>query len=130
MIGQARITASPLALAGIAATVAEGRWRAPRLLASDPREAGEPLPEADTLRQLMRQVVTDGSGAALAGVPGEPAGKSGTAEYGGGDPPPTHAWFISYRGDLAVAVLVEDAPSGGGHAAPVVAEFYERLGAG
>ena len=62
MIGQARITASPLALAGIAATVAEGRWRAPRLLASDPREAGEPLPEADTLRQLMRQVVTDGSG--------------------------------------------------------------------
>lgn len=128
MIGQARITASPLALAGVAATVAEGRWRAPRLLASDPSDAGKRLPEADTLRQLMRQVVTEGSGTALADVPGSPAGKSGTAEYGAGDPPPTHAWFISYRGDLAVAALVEDAPSGGGHAAPVVAEFYERLG--
>ena len=22
------------------------------------------------------------------------AGKTGTAEFGGGDPPPTHAWFI------------------------------------
>ena len=61
----------------------------------------------------MRSVVTSGTGTALAGVPGEPAGKSGTAEYGGGDPPPTHAWFIAFRGDLAVAVLVENGRSGG-----------------
>ena len=32
MIGQDRILASPLAMAGVAATVAEGRWRAPRIL--------------------------------------------------------------------------------------------------
>ena len=31
MIGQDRIVASPLAMAGVAATVADGRWRAPRL---------------------------------------------------------------------------------------------------
>jgi cell division protein FtsI/penicillin-binding protein 2 len=35
MIGQQRILASPLAMAGVAATVADGRWRSPRLVAID-----------------------------------------------------------------------------------------------
>lgn len=131
MIGQAEIVASPLAMAGVAATVADGRWRAPRLVRSDPRRAGEPLDdqEATTLRELMRSVVTTGTGTALATVPGEVAGKSGTAEYGGGDPPPTHAWFIAYREDVAVAVLVEGGRSGGQVAAPLAAKFFTALSA-
>ena len=131
MIGQAEIVASPLAMAGVAATVADGRWRAPRLVRSDPRRAGEPLrpAEATTLRELMRSVVTTGTGTALATVPGEVAGKSGTAEYGSGDPPPTHAWFIAYREDVAVAVLVEGGKSGGEVAAPIAAEFLTALAA-
>jgi cell division protein FtsI/penicillin-binding protein 2 len=131
MIGQHEILASPLSMAGLAATVAAGRWQAPRLLASDPRRAGRPLPrdERDTLAGLMRSVVTGGTGQALAAIPGEPAGKSGTAEYGGGDPPPTHAWFIAFRGDLALAVLVEDGRSGGSVAAPIAAAFFEALDA-
>ncbi len=126
MIGQDRITASPLALAGVAAAVADGRWRAPRLLDSDPSKAGPALPrrELATLRGLMREVVTRGTGSALAGVPGAVAGKTGTAEFGGGDPPPTHAWFIAYRGDLALAVLVERGSSGSAVAAPLVARFF------
>jgi cell division protein FtsI/penicillin-binding protein 2 len=126
MIGQDRILATPLAMAGVAATVADGRWRAPRLLAGDPRRAGQPLPaqERDVLRSLMRRVVTEGTGTALASVPGEVHGKSGTAEYGGGDPPPTHAWFIAYRGDVAIAVLVENGRSGGSVAAPIAARFF------
>ena len=84
MIGQDRILASPLSMAGVAATVAEGRWRAPRLLASDPRRAGPALPagERDALRTLMRRVVTSGTGTAAASVPGAVRGKSGTAEFG------------------------------------------------
>jgi len=129
MIGQDRIVASPVAMAGVAATVADGRWRAPRLLASDPRRAGPALRagERSTLRVLMRRVVTSGTGVALAGVPGEVAGKTGTAEFGGGDPPPTHAWFIAFRGDVAVAVLVEKGRSGGAVAAPVAARFFSAL---
>ena len=129
MIGQHEILASPLAMASVAATVAAGRWRAPRLLASDPSEAGPPLPasERDTLRGLMRLVVTQGSGTALAGIAGEVRGKSGTAEFGGGDPPPTHAWFIAFRDDVAVAVLVERGRSGGSVAAPLAARFFSAL---
>jgi cell division protein FtsI/penicillin-binding protein 2/type II secretory pathway pseudopilin PulG len=127
MIGQDRITATPLALAGVAAAVQDGRWRRPRLTASDPSASGPALPagELGTLRDLMRQVVTRGTAAtAFAGVPGEVAGKTGTAEFGSGDPPPTHAWFIAYRGDLALAVLVENGRSGGTVAAPLAARFF------
>ena len=130
MFGQARILASPMALAGVAAAVVDGRWRRPRLLEDDREQAGPVLPADDvaTLQELMRGVVTSGTGTALAAVPGEPIGKSGTAEYGSGDPPPTHAWFVAARPDVAVAVLIEDRPSGGEFAAPVAATFLTELG--
>ena len=129
MIGQDRILASPLSMAGVAATVADGRWRAPRIVAGDPREAGPRLRsrEVSTLRTLMRRVVTGGTGVALADVPGEPSGKSGTAEFGPGNPPDTHAWFIAFRDDVAVAVLVEGGVSGGRVAAPIAARFLSSL---
>jgi cell division protein FtsI/penicillin-binding protein 2 len=132
MIGQDRILASPLSMAGVAATVAEGRWRAPRLVSTDPRTAAPPLDsgEVSTLRTLMRDVVTSGTGTALAGVPGEPRGKSGTAEFGNKNPPDTHAWFIAFRGDVAIAVLVERGEAGGRVAAPIAAKFFTRLGSG
>jgi cell division protein FtsI/penicillin-binding protein 2 len=116
-------------MAGVAATVAAGRWHAPRLLAGDPRHVGERLPAAQlsTLRELTRRVVTSGTGTALASLPGEVHGKSGTAEFGGGNPPETHAWFIAYRDDIAVAVLVEKGRSGGSVAAPIAARFFASL---
>jgi cell division protein FtsI/penicillin-binding protein 2 len=132
MIGQDRIVASPLAMAGVAATVAAGRWHAPRLVEDAPEASGPALAagERDTLRSLMRDVVASGTGTALAGVPGEVLGKSGTAEYGGGDPPPTHAWFIAARDDLALAVLVEGGEAGGSVAAPIAARFFAALDGG
>jgi cell division protein FtsI/penicillin-binding protein 2 len=130
MIGQDRITATPLALAGVAAAVADGRWRQPRLISTDRGQAGPELPTSElaTLRDLMRQVVVRGTGSALAGVPGEVGGKTGTAEFGDADPPETHAWFIAYRGDVAIAVLVEKGRSGGSVAAPLAARFFGALG--
>lgn len=130
MIGQARILASPLQMAGVAATVADGRWRAPRLVSTDPHTAGDRVAGdvVGTLRTLMRGVVTGGTGTALASLPGAPIGKSGTAEFGSQNPPETHAWFVAARGDLAVAVLVERGRSGGSVAAPIVARFLGALG--
>ncbi|NAZ88808.1 penicillin-binding transpeptidase domain-containing protein, partial [Kineococcus indalonis] len=94
-----------------------------------------PPPAADpavlaTVGGLMREVVTSGTATVLAGVPGEPVhAKTGTAEHGAGDPPPTHAWTIGYQGTLAFAVLVEDGASGGSVAAPLAADFLTRAAA-
>jgi cell division protein FtsI/penicillin-binding protein 2 len=66
-------------------------------------------------------------------VPGaEVAGKTGTAEFGGGDPPPTHAWFIGFRPDvkLALAIVIEDGGVGGRDAAPVAGKIFAGLSPG
>jgi hypothetical protein len=135
--GQAQVTASPLEMASVAAAVDSGTWRAPRLLddqALATLDADQPAPRAldagvaDTLRNLMRQVVTSGT-AVGAGLPDGVAGKTGTAEFGSGDNQPTHAWFIGYQGDLAVAVVVEGGGVGGEVAAPIAARFFRTVGA-
>ncbi|HTE68508.1 MAG TPA: penicillin-binding transpeptidase domain-containing protein [Actinomycetes bacterium] len=132
--GQGRVTASPLQMAMVAATVVQGRWRQPRLVTAGAETEGgggespDPLDRqvAGTLRTLMRQVVTEGT-AAPAKLPGKVGGKTGTAEFGTGSPLPTHAWFIGFRGDLAFSVVVEDGGVGGRVAAPVAARFLRGL---
>ncbi|MGQ7297845.1 penicillin-binding transpeptidase domain-containing protein [Quadrisphaera sp. KR29] len=138
-IGQGTVLASPAAMAVAAATIARGSWTAPRLVldpapapdAADAPAGAAPQPDAARLavvRDLMRQVATSGTASALADVPGAPvSAKTGTAEYGSGDPPPTHAWVIGFQGDLAFAVLVEDGASGGSTAVPVAEAFLRAL---
>lgn len=125
-IGQARVQASPLHMATVAAAVAGGTWRAPHLLAGTESQAVA-LQEgvAARMREFMRQVVRAGTGTA-ADVPGTPvAGKTGSAEVSAGGP--THAWFIGFRGTLAFAVLVEEGGAGGEVAAPLAAQFLTLL---
>lgn len=126
-IGQGRVEASPLHMAAVAAAVARGEWRSPVLVVGDEQEQG-PLPgDPAVLAEMMRAVVTEGTGTA-ANVPGPPvAGKTGSAEFGAEDPPRTHAWFIGFRGDLAFAVLVEDGGAGGAVAAPIAGRFLTLL---
>ena len=152
-IGQGRVLASPLAMAGVAAAVASGQARPPVLLPDVPVDrpspaaippttdpptaapsptASPPLDPAvaETLRSLMREVVQTGSGSALKDLPGGPVGaKTGTAEYGSGAPPRTHAWVIGFRDDVAFAVLIQDGSSGGRAAGPVAAAFLRGLDA-
>jgi cell division protein FtsI/penicillin-binding protein 2 len=131
-IGQGRVTASPLHMATVGAAVVDGTWEPPVLLPDEPADnAPAPTSLADgtpaTLLDLMRRVVAEGSGTAAA-VPGaDIAGKTGTAEYGAGDPPPTHAWFVGIRGDLAVSVLVEGGRAGGEVAAPIAGRVLAAL---
>jgi cell division protein FtsI/penicillin-binding protein 2 len=136
VIGQGEVTVSPLHMATVAGTVIDGTWEQPVLLRDPPPDenqaAAPPATQlapgaSDIIHDLMRRVVREGSGTAAA-VPGaDIAGKTGTAEFGGGDPPPTHAWFIGIRGDLAVAVLVENGGVGGEVAAPLAGDVLAGL---
>jgi cell division protein FtsI/penicillin-binding protein 2 len=155
MIGQGKVLASPLTVATVSASVAAGTRVSPRLVVN-PSPTGGDAPAASaspslsatpsaspsgsasgrtldsgtvgTLRELMRAVVTEGTGTALKAVPGGPVmGKTGTAEFGSKNPPDTHAWFTGYQGDLAFAVIVEGGGFGAKVAAPLAADFLRRL---
>ena len=132
LIGQGKVEASPLAMAGVVASVSAGRTVLPHLVenAERPKATGTPLTaeEADQLRQMMRAVVTSGSGRVLSGVDGAVIAKTGTAEYGPKPPYRTHAWMIAGKGDLAVAVFVQDGESGSRTAGPLLRDFLNGAG--
>ena len=66
------------------------------------------------------------------GGPGPASGtyaKTGTAEYGTTNPLKIDAWLIGFRGNLAFAVLVVDAPGDGGPTdGPIAAKFLDSVG--
>ena len=120
-IGQGRVQATTLDMAVVAAAVADGAYRSPRLVARLGHRPAKPLPAgiAGGLRSMMGDVVRYGT-AARAHLPAGTHGKTGTAENAAGR---AHAWFIGYRGDLAFAVFVERGGEGGRVAAPLATRF-------
>jgi cell division protein FtsI/penicillin-binding protein 2 len=116
-------------MAAATAAVARGAWLPPRLVVDGTAPAAEPVPLAEPavadLHAALRAVVTDGTGTALADVPGgDVSGKTGTAEAG---PEVTHAWFVGWQDDLAFAVFVEDGGGGSGTAVPLAERFLRGL---
>jgi len=126
-IGQANVVVSPLAMATVTGAVDAGALHEPRLIkgAADDTKPAQPIDPnvASNLQSMMAAVVTNGT-ATGAGLPSGTHGKTGTAEFGTTNPPQTHAWFIGYRGDLAVAVIVTGGGVGGTVAAPIAAKFF------
>lgn len=146
-IGQYNTRATPLQMAMVSAAVAGGgQLRTPYLVERTTRHGGEtvagsgahPLRQvmspatAARLKELMTDVVREGTGrrAALRGA--LVGGKTGTAQHGVGNSGAPYAWFVSWaqaddspQPQVAVAVVVEDASanrgeiSGGGVAAPI-----------
>jgi cell division protein FtsI/penicillin-binding protein 2 len=132
--GQGTTLVSPVALAAATAGVARGTWQQPKLVLdpapSSPASPGTALKQStvDGMKTMMREVVTAGTGAALADVPGGPVyAKTGTAEFVTGDPTKTHAWFVGWQGDTAVAVFVEDGGGGSAVAVPLGEAFLRGL---
>jgi penicillin-binding protein A len=141
-IGQDKLEVTPLQMATVAQTVANGGVRMePRLVEQvrdpDGRTIDEPLPEeaervmseesARELSGMMRTVVEQGTGTAaqLEGV--DVAGKTGTAEVGDGS---DNLWFIGFTGRYAVCAMLErqSGGTGGGDAAPIAADVLKALG--
>jgi membrane carboxypeptidase/penicillin-binding protein len=119
------------ALASMAAAIEHGS-RLPPQLVTIPAPGPQARPHAispailDTLRPMMRAVVTTGTAAGVGFPPGV-YGKTGTAQYGNGPNPPAHGWFIGYRGDVAFAVLVEGGGLGADSAGPIANAFLRNL---
>jgi penicillin-binding protein A len=142
-IGQDKLLVTPLQMATVAATIANGGVRmvphvTDKVVDPDGRtqdkiepKRAERVMSVDTARALtgmMKQVVKEGTGtaAALEGV--ELAGKTGTAEIDIArkinDP-----WFIGFTNDFAVAVVLErQTGTGGVVAAPIAKQVLEALG--
>jgi Penicillin binding protein transpeptidase domain/NTF2-like N-terminal transpeptidase domain len=129
--GQGTDLVNPLSQASVVAAIDNGTWRPPQLVTSPaPRQTAQPRMLSPallaTLRPMMRAVVTIGTAAGVGFPPGV-YGKTGTAEYGSGSNPPSHAWFIGYRGNLAFAVIVEGGGIGADASAPIANAFVRRV---
>jgi cell division protein FtsI/penicillin-binding protein 2 len=130
--GQGTTQVSPVGLAAATAAVARGSWVPPKVLLTDGAAAPEPTSlnaaSVTALRTMMREVVTAGTGAALADVPGGPVfAKTGTAEFDDSDKNKTHAWTLGWRGDVAFVVFVENGGTSTATAVPIVEKFLRAL---
>jgi cell division protein FtsI/penicillin-binding protein 2 len=122
MIGQGRITVSPLAMAEVAAAVRSGRAHRPTLLSGSKAAVGPGIPQTRALRAILADTATNGTAKILAGL--ADGAKTGTAETGSkAKGAATNAWMVGYAGDLAFAVIVEGGSSGAHVAGPVAKAF-------
>jgi len=141
--GQAQVLVTPLEMALVASTIANGGvLMQPHLVigtrdASGTTHAVAPAVwrnvvdpgTAATIANAMEQAVSGAWGIPFAGlgkVPGVPtAGKTGTAQLGGSGEP--HSWFVGFApvqgARIAVAVLLERAGSGATEAAPLASSL-------
>ncbi|WP_284437842.1 penicillin-binding protein 2 [Streptomyces sp. TUS-ST3] len=154
-IGQYNTRATPLQMAMVSAAVANGgQIRPPHLVERTTTDGGATVATAGSrpvrqamhpataarLKELMTQVVTEGTGTNAA-IPGAVVGgKTGTAQHGIGNSGTPYAWFVAWaQGErdmepsVAVAVVVEDGSAdrgeitGGGVAAPIARAVMEAV---
>ncbi|HYJ22242.1 MAG TPA: penicillin-binding transpeptidase domain-containing protein [Solirubrobacterales bacterium] len=141
-IGQGEVLATPLQMASVAQTIANGGVRQPTSIVLNKKLRPEAEPErvmskqlAHDMTDLMVGVVTEGTGTAGAITEAQVAGKTGTAELG---PKPGQeeeenpiqikdAWFAAFapaeKPRLAIGVLLIEAEAAGGDvAAPAASE--------
>jgi len=152
-IGQGLVLATPLQMAMVAATVANGGTSYyPRLIDKVVSQDGEVLlqepakvranlitdggltaEQIERVRQGMWKVVNEGGGTAMRArlKDVEVAGKTGTAQFSFRGVKDNRVWFISFapynNPRYAVAVMVEGAESGGRVAAPIAGKILEEV---
>jgi penicillin-binding protein 2 len=149
-IGQGYVLATPLQMAMIAATVANGgisyqpslvyqiqesdgtAVRRPEKIRGDLTKANKlSSDQIEIVRKGMWRVVNDSGTGTRAKVPGVTvAGKTGTAQAWTEGEKDDNAWFIAFapyeHPKLALAVLVQGGKAGGEVAAPIAAKIIEE----
>lgn len=153
-IGQFNTAATPLQMAMVTAAIANnGKLMKPYMVSQlespgldivekhEPQEMSRPLSaeNAKKVRDMMVNVVQNGTGSNARINGTVVGGKTGTAQHGEGNKKRPYAWFISYAENpdgsspVAVAVVIEDSGadrediSGGGLAAPVAKAVMQAV---
>ena len=144
-IGQGDTVVSPLQMALITSTIANGgNMMAPYYIDHIETYDGEMVKqykpslykelmstrEAEVLADFMTKTVAEGTASALAGQNYTAAGKTGSAEYEvGGELKETHSWFVGYTNvqnpDIAIAVIAENGGSGSSTAVPIAKAVFD-----
>jgi peptidoglycan glycosyltransferase len=144
-IGQDKLNVTPLQMAMVVAAVAnDGELMEPRLWSKvidadgreeklDPERMSRVMSEdsANTLTEMMTDVVNEGTGGAAALAEDQVAGKTGTAEIDI-ENEINQAWFIGFAPaddpEIAVAATIErTGGSGGDVAAPIAQQVMEVI---
>ncbi len=145
--GQGELLISPLHVAQLTATVANGGVRITPSAVLGTIDAqgnqthcekgrGEPVLSNTTIAQLrwmMEQVVSDGTGTRAQPDKSHAAGKTGTAETGqlNGFAPVVQSWFTGYypaeNPKYVITILAEDAQNNNGDAQALFRELCEKL---
>ena len=144
-IGQSGVLASPMEMALVASTIANGgvmmkpylvnkvitnKGNTVKQTSPEPIATVASKEEANYMKDLMRAVVTSGTGTA-ADVSGlDVCGKTGTAENSiNGKQAAAHSWFIAFAPyddpKIAISVIVENGGQGGGLAANIAAQLIK-----
>lgn len=138
-IGQAGVLASPMQMALVASTIANnGIMMEPYLVDKVTNNKGKIVKQfnatalstvmskedASYMKDMMRSVVTSGTGAGISYLGYDMCGKTGTAENNNqGKNSPAHSWFIAFAPysdpKIAVAVIAENSGQGAQVAAPI-----------
>lgn len=148
-IGQGALGVTPLQMACMAAAIANnGFLYQPRLVMGEraSNETGFRVPpprlvrkmewapgNIRRLREAMRDVIHSPSGSGrLAAIDGvEMAGKTGTAEYGPKGNGRKHGWMIAFapfdKPRYAVAMMLDDAQTGGSSVGPRIRDLMTRV---
>ena len=151
-IGQGYVLASPLQMAMVAATVANGgtvyrpsliykiqeadgtEIRKPEKIRGDlKRDNHLSKEDIELVRRGMWRVVNDPGGTgSRAKIPGiVVAGKTGTAQFWRDGQKDNHTWFVAFapydNPKIALAVLVQGAKAGGQVPAPIAAKLIEEI---
>lgn len=143
-IGQGSTLMTPMHLNMITAAIANGGTvHKDQIIASVKTGTGSTLSEtkpedyrtvmtaevAAKMREMMRDVIAEGTATKLSSRPYNPCGKTGSAEIVTGEST-SHAWFTGFapeeNPEIAITVIVEGAGTGGVSAVPVVRSVLDK----
>ena len=142
-IGQGKTTISPMHNALIAATIANGgvmmtpyvidrveNYKGKTVVDFEPKMYDKLMSadEAACIKDMMKLVVSEGTGARLISESYQAAAKTGSAQFSS-DVDDTHAWILAFAPadapKIAISVIVERGGSGGETAAPIAKRILD-----